>query len=57
MGSHRSNKHAKIQAKNVFDDGDSSVGMIADLLEKEENVKGLVDMFCLFVFQVAKCTF
>jgi len=28
--------------------------LIADLLEKEESIKGLVDMLCLFVFQVAK---
>ncbi len=27
---------------------------IANLLEKEENIKGLVDMLCLFVLQVAK---
>jgi len=37
--------------------GDSFMGMnmsITNLSKKEENVKSLVDMLCLFVFQVAK---
>jgi len=37
--------------------GDSFMGMnmsITNLSKKEENIKSLVDMLCLFVFQVAK---
>ncbi len=37
--------------------GDNFVGMnmsITNLSKREESVKGLVDMFCLFVLQVAK---
>jgi hypothetical protein len=37
--------------------GDNFVGMnisITNLSKKEESVKGLVDMLCLFVLQIAK---
>ncbi len=54
MGGHRSTKHAEIQAKNAFDEwrwfcGYETNMSIANMLEKEKNVKGLVNMFFLFV--------
>jgi hypothetical protein len=59
MGGHKSNKHDEIWAKNAFGEWQQFHGYetnmsIANLLEKEESVKGLVDMICLFVLQVAK---
>jgi hypothetical protein len=59
MGGRRSNKHVKIWAKNAFDEWQQFYGYktnmsIIDLLEKKKNVKGLLDMLCLFVFLVAK---
>jgi hypothetical protein len=59
MGSRKSNKHVKIWAKNAFDEWRRFYGYktnmsIADMLKKETSIKGLVDMLCLFVLQVAK---
>jgi hypothetical protein len=50
-------KHAESWVKNAFDEwwrfhGYKTNISIADLSEKEESIKGLVDMLCLFVLQV-----
>jgi hypothetical protein len=54
MGGHRSTKHVEIKAKNAFDEWQRFCGYetnmsMANMSEKEENVKGLVNMFFLFV--------
>jgi hypothetical protein len=59
MGGCRSNKYIEIWAKNAFDEWRwfceyETNMLIADLSKKEESIKGLVDMLCLFVPQVAK---
>jgi hypothetical protein len=59
MGSHRSNKDVEIEAKNTFNEwrwfhAYETNMSIVDLLDKEESIKGLVDMFHLFVLQVAE---
>jgi hypothetical protein len=55
----RASKHTELWAKKLFDDwrrfwGDDIQNFIIDLSKREETIKDLVDMLCLFVLQVAK---
>ncbi len=59
MGGHKSSKFVKMWVKNAFDEwwwfcGYKTNISITNLSDKEDRVKGLVDMLCLFVSQVIK---